>query len=124
MLNKEMMSIESEFVVYGCGCTAKGDNIAGNCPIHGDKIVNHSGTLNRGEETRIREITLENPYIMSGITGHFENDEYMMVEKVRFDKNKVGFYGKMYQINSEGEADFRGRVWINFRLRSGNVTKY
>lgn len=71
----------------------------------------------------VREVSLENPYILSGITGHFENDEYMMVERIRFDDSSVGFYGKMYQINCEGEADSRGKGWMNFRLKYGNFTK-
>ena len=48
----------------------------------------------------------------------------MVVEKIRFDEKRVGFYGKSYQINAEGDADFRGRGWINFSLKGGNFTKF
>lgn len=103
-------------IIEECGCKAKGDNIASRCPMHGDKIK-------ESEVNGIREIELKNPYIMTGICGHFENDLYIVVEKLRFSSHSVGFYGKSFQIMSGGDVQSRGYKWINYTLKNGNGTK-
>lgn len=70
------------------------------------------------------KIVLDNEQVLSGLTGHFKDDSYMMVESIEIDGSSVKYHGKMFQIMSDGHAEPRGTGYMHGKIEMTRFTKY
>jgi hypothetical protein len=69
-------------------------------------------------------IDLDNEQILSGLTGHFADDMYMMVDSIEVDGKGVKYHGQKFQIMSDGHAEPRGTGYVHGRIKITGFSKF